>query len=82
MGYQDKKAFPGAGMEKFFSANKDLYPSGGVPIRTNFSTGGNEQLQKHAKHHSAKHMAQMKKDMKKGDSFKTAHNKAMKKVGV
>ena len=40
MGYQDKRAFPGEGMSKFFSANKDLYPSGGIPIRDNFKTGG------------------------------------------
>ena len=26
-------------------------------------------LEKHSKHHSAKHMKQMKADMKKGDSF-------------
>jgi len=39
-------------------------------------------LTKHKKHHSAKHMAQMKKDMKKGTTFKKSHVKAMKKVGV
>ena len=39
------------------------------------------KLKKHAKHHSKKHMAEMKKDIKKGDSFKKAHDKAMKKVG-
>ena len=38
-------------------------------------------LQKHSKHHSAKHMKKMKADMKKGDSFKKAHEKALKKVG-
>ena len=38
-------------------------------------------LEKHSKHHSAKHMKQMKTDMKKGDSFKKAHTKALKKVG-
>ena len=39
-------------------------------------------LQKHKKHHSAKHMSQMKKDMRKGVSFKKSHIKAMKKVGA
>ena len=39
-------------------------------------------LQKHKKHHSAKHMSQMKKDMRKGATFKKSHIKAMKKVGV
>ena len=40
MGYQDKRAFPGSGMDKYFSSNKDGYPSGGIPIRDNFKTGG------------------------------------------
>tara|TARA_B100000767_G_scaffold167786_1_gene157171 strand:+ start:955 stop:1101 length:147 start_codon:yes stop_codon:yes gene_type:complete len=39
-------------------------------------------LTKHKKHHSVKHMAQMKKDMKKGVNFKKSHIKAMKKVGA
>ena len=38
-------------------------------------------LKKHAKHHNAKHMKQMKMDIKKGSSFKKAHIKAKKKVG-
>ena len=40
-----------------------------------------KKLEKHSKHHSAKHMKKMKTDMKKGDSFKKAHQKALKKVG-
>ena len=40
MGYQNKRAFPGSGMDKYFSANKDLYHSGVIPIRDNFKTGG------------------------------------------
>jgi hypothetical protein len=43
MGYQDPKAIP-KGMKKYFSANKDFYPSGGIPIRTNFSTGSRPGL--------------------------------------
>mgnify|MGYP001372096193 FL=1 len=39
-------------------------------------------LTKHKIHHTAKHMAQMKKDMKKGTTFKKSHIKAMKKVGA
>ena len=38
-------------------------------------------LKKHKKHQITKHMAQMKKDMKKGMTFMKSHNKAMKKVG-
>jgi hypothetical protein len=39
-------------------------------------------LKKHKKHHTAKHMASMKKDMRKGMTFKKSHNKAMRKVGA
>jgi hypothetical protein len=39
-------------------------------------------LKKHAKHHSTKHMAMMKKDMMNGDTFIKAHKKAIKKVGT
>jgi len=39
-------------------------------------------LTKHKIHHTSKHMAQMKKDMKKGVTFNKSHIKAMKKVGA
>ena len=42
----------------------------------------NELLKKHKKHHTAKHMTEMKNKMKKGVTFKKSHNQAMKKVGV
>ena len=38
-------------------------------------------LKRHAKHHTVKHMASMKKDMMAGMSFTASHKKAMKKVG-
>lgn len=40
-----------------------------------------DMLKKHQTHHTKKHMDFMKEQMKKGDSFTTAHNKALKKVG-
>ena len=40
-----------------------------------------ETLKKHSKHHSAKHMSSMRKDMMAGMSFTASHKKAMKKVG-
>ena len=40
-----------------------------------------QRLKEHSKHHSAKHMAMMKKDMKAGMSFTAAHKKAQKAVG-
>jgi|TARA_E500000178_G_C16991765_1_gene741159 hypothetical protein len=39
-------------------------------------------LKKHSKHHSAKHMAMMRKEMKSGTTFTQAHKKAQKKVGT
>jgi|TARA_R110000796_G_scaffold229309_2_gene346585 hypothetical protein len=38
-------------------------------------------LEKHSKHHTKKHMAFMKREMKKGVSFTTSHKEALKKVG-
>ena len=38
-------------------------------------------MKKHSKKHTAKHMKVMNTAMKKGSSFKSAHKKAMKKVG-
>ena len=38
-------------------------------------------LKKHKKHHTAKHMTFMRKEMKKGKTFTQAHKLAMKKVG-
>ena len=38
-------------------------------------------LAKHSKHHTKKHMAEMRKSMAKGVSFTKAHKDAMKKVG-
>jgi len=40
-----------------------------------------DKLKEHSKHHSAKHIASMRKDMKNGMSFRASHNKAMKMVG-
>ena len=38
-------------------------------------------LKKHSVHHSAEHMAMMKKEMEGGSSFMAAHRKAQKSVG-
>ena len=40
-----------------------------------------DTLAKHKKHHTAKHMAFMRKSMRSGASFTKAHKDAMKKVG-
>ena len=38
-------------------------------------------LRKHSSHHTKKHMAFMRAQMRKGKSFTAAHKAAMKKVG-
>ncbi len=38
-------------------------------------------MKAHARHHSLKHMRSMARAMKKGATFKSAHNKAMRSVG-
>ena len=38
-------------------------------------------LKQHSVHHTAKHMSEMRKAMKSGSTFTSAHKKAIKKVG-
>ena len=38
-------------------------------------------LRKHSVHHSKKHMARMRKEMRMGKSFTAAHKKAKRLVG-
>jgi len=40
-----------------------------------------DTLKRHSKHHTAKHMSAMRKDMRAGKTFTQAHKAAMKKVG-
>mgnify|MGYP003108383970 CR=1 FL=1 len=40
-----------------------------------------DTLKKHKKHHTAKHMAFMRKKMKAGKTFTEAHRLAMRKKG-
>ena len=40
-----------------------------------------DTLKKHSKHHTAKHMTEMRKMMRAGKTFTQAHKGAMKKVG-
>tara|TARA_Y100001937_G_C7129682_1_gene336660 strand:- start:1583 stop:1741 length:159 start_codon:yes stop_codon:yes gene_type:complete len=40
-----------------------------------------KKLEKHKVHHSKKHMASMRMNMMRGDSFSEAHKKAQKAVG-
>ncbi len=38
-------------------------------------------LKKHSEHHTSSHMSMMRELMIRGESFTSAHKKAMKKVG-
>tara|TARA_R100000234_G_C4929362_1_gene147771 strand:+ start:575 stop:736 length:162 start_codon:yes stop_codon:yes gene_type:complete len=38
-------------------------------------------LKRHSVHHTAKHMAEMRKSMRAGKTFTEAHRGAMRKVG-
>lgn len=40
-----------------------------------------KKLKEHSANHSKEHMMSMRMNMMRGDSFKEAHDKAMKKVG-
>jgi len=40
-----------------------------------------DALKRHKKHHTAKHMSMMRKEMEGGSSFMAAHRKAQKSVG-
>jgi hypothetical protein len=56
-------------------------PTTNAQERTKKMAMGGKIPSEHKKHHSKEHIKTMKGDMKKGDSFKKAHNKALKKVG-
>ena len=45
------------------------------------TTAQKNKLKEHSKHHSSKHMAEMRKMMKAGKSFSQAHMSASRKVG-
>lgn len=49
---------------------------GKKPVKVKAST-----MRKHARHHSRRHIAHMKKMMKKGYPFRKAHRSATRKVG-
>tara|TARA_R100000655_G_scaffold21779_3_gene44539 strand:- start:443 stop:604 length:162 start_codon:yes stop_codon:yes gene_type:complete len=40
-----------------------------------------DTLKKHSVHHSKKHMAMMRKEMRAGKSFSAAHKKAKRLIG-
>ncbi len=49
--------------------------------RKELSKGQKDLMKEHKAHHTAKHMAMMKKLMKEGYCFQQAHTITMKKIG-
>lgn len=45
------------------------------------TTAQKAMLKKHSSHHSPKHMAEMRKNMKAGKTFTQSHKAAQKKIG-
>ena len=52
-----------------------------MPAKKPLTKRQKDALKKHSKHHTKKHMAEMRKAMKSGKTFSAAHKSAMKKVG-
>jgi len=48
---------------------------------TGLTTRQQQAMKKHGKHHTAKHLRDMKKRMAKGTSFTAAHKQSQKAVG-
>lgn len=49
--------------------------------KTQLTTRQKTTLEKHKKHHTTKHMTEMRKLMRSGKTFTQSHKIAMKKVG-
>ena len=53
----------------------------GVTKKGDLTQRQKDTLKRHSKHHTKKHMDEMKKLMKQGKTFGEAHKVAIKKVG-
>ena len=61
-------------------ATKKVVKVKGVSM-TGLSTRQQQAMKKHGKHHTAKHIRDMKKRISKGASFTAAHKQSQKAVG-
>jgi len=50
-------------------------------MKTNKKMNVVQKLQEHSKHHTKKHMDEMRKLMRTGKTFNQAHNIVQKKIG-
>ena len=58
-----------------------MYKKGKTVKKKELTKRQKDTLKKHSVHHTAKHMAMMRRLMREGSTFTAAHKKAMKEVG-
>ncbi len=52
-----------------------------MPAKKSLTKRQKDALKRHSKHHTRKHMTEMRRRMRGGSTFTAAHKAAMKKVG-
>ena len=78
VGRPKKKKMMGGGMAK---KKRMMYKKGKTVKKKELTQRQKDTLKKHSVHHTAKHMAMMRRLMREGSTFTVAHKKAMKEVG-
>jgi|TARA_R100001198_G_scaffold25267_1_gene13180 hypothetical protein len=78
VGRPKKKKMMGGGMAK---KKRMMYKKGKTVKKKELTKRQKDTLKKHSVHHTAKHMAMMRRLMREGSTFTAAHKKAMKEVG-
>ena len=78
VGRPKKKKMMGGGMAK---KKRMTYKKGKTVKKKELTKRQKDTLKKHSVHHTAKHMAMMRRLMREGSTFTAAHKKAMKEVG-
>lgn len=79
VGRPKKKKMMGGGMAK--KKGRMMYKKGKAVKKKELTQRQKDTLKKHSVHHTAKHMAMMRKLMREGATFTASHKKAMKEVG-
>ena len=74
VGRPKKKKMMGGGMAK---KKRMTYKKGKTVKKKELTKRQKDTLKKHSVHHTAKHMAMMRRLMREGKTFTTAHKKAM-----
>ena len=79
VGRPKKKKMMGGGMAK--KKGRMMYKKGKAVKKKELTKRQKDTLKKHSVHHTSKHMTMMRRLMREGKTFTTAHKKAMKEVG-